>query len=121
MDKIYIRDLALRCLIGVYPEERREKQDVLINIVLECDLSAAAKSDRIGDAVDYKGIKKEIIQLVEASDFHLIETLADRIAQACLHNQRVQRATVTVDKPAALRFARSVAVEISRERREGAT
>jgi dihydroneopterin aldolase/D-erythro-7,8-dihydroneopterin triphosphate epimerase len=117
-DKIYIRDLALRCVIGVYPDERREKQDVNINIVLECDHSSAAKSDRIADAVDYKEIKKEVIQLVENSDFNLIETLADRIAQACLRDKKVQRATVTVDKPAALRFARSVAVEISRERRK---
>ena len=115
-DKIYIRDLALRCIIGVYPEERREKQDVVINIVLECDHSAAARSDQIADAVDYKGIKKEVIKLVDASEFNLIETLADRIVQLCLANPNVQRATVTVDKPAALRFARSVAVEISRER-----
>lgn len=54
-DKIYIRDLALRCIIGVYPEEKREKQDVVINIVLECDHSAAAKSDNLDDAIDYKG------------------------------------------------------------------
>ena len=118
MDKIFIRDLTLRCIIGVYPEERREKQDVIINIVLECNHSAAAKSDQIADAVDYKGIKKDIIKLVEASEFNLIETLSDRIAQVCLHSKKVQRATVTVDKPTALRFARSVAVEISRERRE---
>jgi dihydroneopterin aldolase/D-erythro-7,8-dihydroneopterin triphosphate epimerase len=115
-DKIYIRDLALRCIIGVYPEERREKQDVIINIVLECDQSAAAKSDRIDNAVDYKGIKKEVIQLVENSEFNLIETLADRIAQACLRNPKVEQASVTVDKPAALRFARSVAVEVTRRR-----
>ena len=113
-DKIYIRDLALRCIIGVYPEEKREKQDVIINIVLECDHSAAAKSDNLDDAIDYKGLKKAVIKLVEASHFNLIETLADRIAQLCLQHPKVQRATVTVDKPAALRFARSVAVEISR-------
>jgi len=116
MDKIYIRDLALRCIIGVYPEERREKQDVVINIVLECDHSAAAKSDQLADAVDYKSIKKEVIKLVEASEFKLIEKLADRIADTCLQNPKVQRATVTVDKPAALRFARSVAVEVTRSR-----
>ena len=115
-DKIYIRDLALRCIIGVYPEERREKQDVVINIVLECDHSAAAKSDDLADAVDYKKIKQGVIKLVDASSFNLIETLADRIVQLCLANPKVQRATVTVDKPAALRFARSVAVEISRQR-----
>ena len=114
MDRIYIRDLALRCIIGVYPEERREKQDVIINIVLECDHSAAAKSDRIEDAVDYKGIKKEVIELVENSRFNLIETLADRIARQCLANPKVAQVTVTVDKPGALRFARSVAVEVTR-------
>jgi D-erythro-7,8-dihydroneopterin triphosphate epimerase len=116
MDKIYIRDLALRCVIGIYPEERREKQDIVINVLLECDHSAAAKSDRIEDAVDYKSLKKQIIKLVEASQFNLIETLADRIATVSLENPRVQSATVTVDKPGALRFARSVAVEVTRRR-----
>jgi len=114
VDRIYIRDLTLRCIIGVYPEERREKQDVVINIVLECDHAPAARSDNLDDAVDYKGLKKQVIKLVEASEFNLIETLADRIVRLCLENGRVLRATVTVDKPAALRFARSVAVEISR-------
>ncbi|MFH0953486.1 MAG: dihydroneopterin aldolase [Verrucomicrobiota bacterium] len=115
-DKIHIRDLALRCIIGVYPEERREKQDVIINVVMECDHSAAARSDQLKDAVDYKGIKKEIIQLVENSSFNLIETLADRIAGLCLQDSRVAGATVTVDKPGALRFARSVAAEVTRRR-----
>ena len=100
----------------MYPEERREKQDVIINIVLECDHSAATASDQLADAVDYKGIKKAVIQLVDASEFNLIEKLADRIADTCLQNPKVQRATVTVDKPAALRFARSVAVEVTRSR-----
>ena len=116
MDKIFIRDLALRCIIGVYRDERIEKQDVIINIVLECDHSAAAKSDRLDDAVDYKTIKKRVIEMVEISNFQLIETLADRIAQICLDDARIQSVTVTVDKPNALRFARSVAVEITRDR-----
>ena len=115
-DKIYIRDLALRCIIGVYPEERREKQDVIINVALACDHSAAARSDRLEDAIDYKQLKLRIRELVEASQFNLIETLADRIVALCLHEPRVQAATVTVDKPGALRFARSVAVEVTRRR-----
>ena len=115
-DRIYIRDLALRCLIGVYPEERRERQDVIINVVLEADLAPAAASDRLEDAVDYKGLKKSILALVEGSAFQLIETLADRIARLALADVRVRRATVTVDKPGALRFARSAAVEITRSR-----
>lgn len=116
MDRIYIRDLALRCVIGVFPGERRRKQRVVLNIVLECDHRPAARSDRLEDAVDYKALKKKIRALVEASRFSLIETLAERVASLCLDHPRVARATVTVDKPGALRFARSVAVEITRER-----
>ena len=118
MDKIYIRDLALRCIIGIYPEERRERQEVIINLVLEGDFSAACRSDAIADAVDYKAIKKKIIPLVESSRFNLVEALAERIAAVCLQDAQVLRATVTVDKPGALRFARSAAVEIARERRD---
>lgn len=115
-DKIYIRDLSLRCIIGIYPDERREKQDVIINAIMEGDLSAAPLSDQIEDTINYKSIKKSIVQMVEASEFNLIETMAARILDICLAEPRVRRATVTVDKPGALRFARSVAVEMSRDR-----
>lgn len=117
MDRIFIRDLALRCIIGIYPEERRARQDVILNIVLECDTRRAAATDLIEHAVDYKDIKKRILAHVEESTHGLIETLADRVAAICLEDPRVRRATVTVDKPGALRFARSVAVEVSRTRR----
>ncbi len=115
-DRIYIRDLAFRCIIGIYPEERREKQDVILSITLLCDHSKAAASDRIEDAVDYKSIKKEIRTFVEASSFQLLESLADGVASICLAHTGVAQATVCVDKPGALRFARSVAVEITRGR-----
>jgi D-erythro-7,8-dihydroneopterin triphosphate epimerase len=116
MGRIYIRDLALRCIIGVFPAERREKQDVLINIMMECDFSEAARTDLLKHAVDYKSLKTQIIAFVEKSRFQLLETLADRIANLCMEDARVHRVTVTVDKPGALRFARSVAVEVTRER-----
>ena len=119
MDKIYIRDLRLSCIIGIYPRERIEKQDVVINIVLEGDLSAAGKSDDIADTINYKTIKKRIIRLVEKSGFFLIEKLAQEIATACLKEKSVHRVTVTLDKPGALRFTRSVAVEITREQKRG--
>ena len=119
-DRIYIRDLRLRCIIGVYPEERRDRQEVLINLVLAGDFSAASRSDDIRDAVDYKSIKKGIIALVENSAFNLIETLAERIAALGLEHPRVQEVTVCVDKPGALRFTRSVAVEITRAKGRGA-
>ena len=114
-DRIYIRDLALRCIIGIYPEERVNKQDIILNIVMDVVSHApAAKSDDIVDAIDYKSIKKELVALVEASSFNLIETMAQRCADICLSRTGVTQVRVTVDKPGALRFARSVAVEIIR-------
>ena len=117
LDKIYIRDLYLRCIIGINEEEKHEKQDVLINITMYTDLKTAGKTDNIADTVDYKAIKKSIIAMVEKSSCFLVEHLADRVAQICLDDKRIQRAVITVDKPGALRFARSVAVEITRDQR----
>lgn len=116
LDRIHIRDLQLRCIIGIYDDERRDKQDILINLTLHADLSKAGQSDRIEDTVDYKTIKKRVIKHVEGSACYLIEHLAEEIAMIALEDQRVQRVDVMVDKPGALRFARSVAVEISRDR-----
>lgn len=114
MDKIFIRDLALRCIIGLYPEERINKQDVIINVTMTTDLSAAGKSDDLNDTVDYKAIKLNILEFAENSSFNLIESLAEGIAQICLKDPKVQNTTVTIDKPGALRFCRSVAVEVTR-------
>ncbi len=115
-DRIHIRDLMCRCIVGIYPDERREKQDVIINITLWADYRAACRSDDIADTVDYKAIKKQVIRMVEDSSFQLIERLAEEIAGICLANPRVEKVAVSVDKPGALRFARSVAVEIVRAR-----
>ncbi len=116
MDRIYIRDLRLRCIVGVDEEERREKQDVIINVVLTTDLSGPGESDRFEDALDYRALKKEIVAMVEDSSHCLIEALAERIAAMCLAHQAVRQVQVTVDKPGALRFAGSVAVEVTRDR-----
>jgi D-erythro-7,8-dihydroneopterin triphosphate epimerase len=116
MDRIFIRDLALRCIIGIYPEERREKQDIVINVAMECDLRKAGRSDDLNDTVDYKAIKKAILKLVETSQFQLIESLAENIADLALADEKIQQVSVTIDKPGALRFAKSSAVEITRSR-----
>jgi D-erythro-7,8-dihydroneopterin triphosphate epimerase len=116
MDKIFIRDLALRCIIGIYPEERRERQDIVINVEMHCDLHKAGRSDDLNDTVDYKAIKKSILELVENSGFQLIEALAESIADIALADSKVQQVVVTLDKPGALRFAKSSAVEITRQR-----
>lgn len=119
LDKIHIRDLQVRCIVGIYPEERAAKQDVLINITLHADYRAACESDDIADTVDYKKVKKQIFEMVERSEFFLVERLAGEIARVCLGHAGVERVDVTLDKPGALRFAKSVAVEISRSRNAG--
>ena len=116
MDKILIKDLHLRCIIGINELERKEKQDVTINIVIWSNSAEAAKTDDIRKTVDYKEITKRIIKLVEASDFRLVETLAEKVAESCLEQARVKKVRVTVEKPGALRFARSVGVSILRKR-----
>lgn len=118
MDKIHIKDLFLRCTIGVSPEERREKVDVIINIVLLIDLHQVGKSDLIDDTVNYRDLKKRILAMVEHSHYSLIESLAERIASLCLESSRVQEVQIQVEKPGALRFARSVGVEIIRRKEE---
>jgi D-erythro-7,8-dihydroneopterin triphosphate epimerase len=116
MDRILIRDLSARCIIGINEEERREKQDVLINLIIFADLRQAGKSDRFEDSVDYRALKKRILSMVEGSKYHLIEALAEEIAAICLEEKTVLQVQVRVDKPYALRYARSVGVEITRKR-----
>ena len=113
---ILITDLTARCVLGVSAEERREKQEVVINVTLAADLSVAAASDRFEDTLDYRALKKGILNLVENSDYYLLEALTERIADRCLEDDRVQQVTVRVAKPSALRFARSVAVEVCKGR-----
>ena len=115
-DRITIRDLEIECIVGTQPKERVTPQTVRINIVLECDLAPAAKSDDIADTVDYKLLKNRLVEAIERSDFYLIERMAEHVAGMCLEEARVQAVTVTVDKPGALTGARSVAVEITRKR-----
>ncbi len=115
-DKILIRDLAVRCIIGVNHDERTEKQDVIINVVLFTDTRKAGQTDILEDSVDYKMVNKALLSLVENSTFVLIEKLAEEIAKVCLDDSKVQKVNVTVDKPGALRYTRSVAVEIVRTR-----
>lgn len=115
-DLIQIKDLMLRAIIGVNDWEREQKQDLLINITLQADLTAAGRSDSIDDTVNYRTITKKVIAHVERSERFTVEALAQDIADLCLEQQGVLRATVRLEKPGALRFARSVGVEIVRER-----
>jgi FolB domain-containing protein len=118
MDRIFISDLLIRCIIGVREDERRAKQDVLVTLSLGVDLRKAGASDRLEDSVDYAGLKKRIMEMAESSQFLLVEALAERIAAICLEHPSVEEARVRVEKPTALRFARSVGVELIRDRKK---
>jgi dihydroneopterin aldolase/D-erythro-7,8-dihydroneopterin triphosphate epimerase len=120
-DTIEIRDLLLRAIIGINPDERTNRQDVLLNIALDADLRPAARSDDIRDAVNYRTIAKNVIDFVERSQFQLVESLAEAVAALCLRDERVSRVRVSIQKPGALRFAASVGVTIERTRDDVAT
>jgi len=115
-DRVLIRDLLIRGIIGIHEWEREKKQDILINIEMETDCRPAGLSDAFEDAVDYRGVAKAVIALVETSEFFLVEKLAEEIAAICLQNPRVTKAKVRVEKPGAVRYSRSVGVEVERRR-----
>jgi D-erythro-7,8-dihydroneopterin triphosphate epimerase len=119
-DEIRIDDLHLRAVIGINGEERRERQDILVSLVLYLDTRIAGRSDNIDDApVNYRDLAKRVINMVEESRFYLIERLAEEVADICLEKKEVERVRVSVAKPGALRFARSVGIVIERERSVG--
>ena len=116
-DEIHIDELHLRTVIGINGEERRDRQDILVNLVLSVDTRIAGRSDNIDDApVNYRDLTKRVINGVEESRFHLIERLAEEIAHICLEEKGVEKVRVSVAKPGALRFTRSVGVVIERDR-----
>lgn len=116
VDQVHIKDLLVRTIIGINPEERVNRQDVVINITLYTDLAAAGESDDIADTVNYRTLAKKVINLVENSEFYLVEKMVAEIARLCLADPRVERAVVTAEKPGAVRFARSVGVTVDRRR-----
>lgn len=115
-DRVFIHDLAIRCIVGVDESERREKQDVLVHLTLHTDLRQAGRTDALENTVDYRALKKRLLHLAEESRFRLIEALAQSIADECLRDERVEQVEVVVEKPGALRFARTVGVQITRGR-----
>jgi FolB domain-containing protein len=118
MDKIIVKDLLLRGIIGINDDERTNKQDILINLVMYANTRPAAASDDISDAINYRTITKHIIAHLEESADFLVEKLVEDIARFILLDYNVQRVVVRVEKPGALRFAKSVGVEIDRDKND---
>lgn len=100
-DRITLTGLRVRGRHGVLPEERRDGQDFLVDVVLELDLRPAAASDDVADTVHYGELAERLAEVVAGEPVDLIETLAERLAQVCLADGRARQAEVTVHKPAA--------------------
>ena len=116
MDKVFIEDLEVETIIGIFGWEREVKQNVRISLEMSFDTSKAGKSDKIDDALDYKKIGKSIVNLVENSSFFLVEKMAEEIALLVLKNKQIKDIKLRVEKPGALRGSKSVGVEILRSR-----
>ncbi len=118
MDKVIIKDILARGIIGVNSWERDKPQDILINIDLYIRTRPHAANDTLEETVDYSRVTKKVLQTVETVKRYTVEALAEDIAQVCLEDPRVLRTTVRVEKPGAVRFSQSVGVEIERSRKE---
>ncbi len=116
MDKVIIKDLLARGIIGVNDWEREQAQDILINITAYTDTRAAAKSDKLEDCVDYRALAKKVRGHAETAKRFTVEALANDLAEICLQDKHVTRVVMRVEKPGAVRFAQSVGVEVERER-----
>jgi FolB domain-containing protein len=118
MDHIFIKDLVARGVIGINDWERKTPQEMLINIVLFTDLSKAGESDDLHDSVDYRSVAQKVLYHAETARRLTLEALAADLASLCLEEPQVEKVQVRVEKPGALRFSRSVGVEIERAKRD---
>jgi len=116
MDKVIIKDLVARGIIGVNDWEREKSQEILINITVFTDTRRAALSDDLADCVDYRALAKKAQSHAETAARFTVEALANDLAEICLEEAGVERAIVRVEKPGAVRFSSSVGVEIERTR-----
>ena len=118
LDQIFITDLLARGIIGVNAEERQKPQEILINLVLFVDTHKAGASDNLEDSVNYRTIARRALAHAETAARQTVEALAADLARLCLEENGVEKVRVRVEKPGAVRFSRSVGVEIERERGE---
>ncbi|HOW61921.1 MAG TPA: dihydroneopterin aldolase [Candidatus Contendobacter sp.] len=114
MDLIFIRDLRVETLIGVYPQERQQRRTLLLDLELGADIRPAAATDRLDDTLDYQAIAQRIIEFAAASDCQLVEALGERIADLVLREFAAPWLRLTVRKPGAVPEAREVGVMIER-------
>ena len=116
MDKVFIRGLVTRVTVGIFDWERRIKQKIVFDIEMATDNKRAAETDSINDTLDYKKISKAVVQFAENSDFQLVETLAEAVAEMVIRDFSVSALKLTLNKAGAVSQARDVGVEIERQR-----
>lgn len=114
MDKIIIKNLSARGIIGVHSDEREQPQEIVINIILFTNTEKAGHSDDIADTVSYSSVAKKVRAHAESAQRFTVEALAEDIAELCLGEPGVKKVQVQVEKPKAIRFASSAGVEIKR-------
>lgn len=114
MDIIYLNDLEIETIIGIFDWERKIKQKVRIDLEMAADVKKAAASDRIDDTLNYKSVAKRLIQFVGDSEYQLVETLAERIAEIIISEFNIPWVRVKINKPGAVRYAGDVGVIIER-------
>lgn len=114
MDIIFIRELRVQTLIGVYPRERQTRQTLVLDLELGADIRPAAATDRLDDTLDYQLVAQRIAEFAAASAFHLVETLGERIAELLLREFGVAWLRLTLRKPGAVPDAREVGIVIER-------
>ena len=116
MDIIFLHDLRVDTIIGIWDWERRIRQTVVIDLDMAADIRRAAQTDKVDDTLNYKLVAKRVQQFVAESEFELVETLAERIAEIVTGEFNVSWVRVRLSKPGAIRGARDVGVLIERER-----
>ena len=116
MDKIFIHALKTETIIGIFDWERQVRQTVLVDIEISADIRKAALTDSIDDTLNYKRIAKSVLAFVEASQFHLVETLAEHLAMLVLEEFGVAWVSIILSKPGAIRSSRDVGVALERDR-----
>ncbi len=116
MDKIFIHALKTEAIVGIFDWERQVKQTVLIDLQISADIRKAAFSDSIDDTLNYKRVAKRVLAFVEASKFHLVETLAEHLAMLVLEDFGVAWVGISLSKPGAIRSSRDVGVTLERNR-----
>lgn len=114
MDIIYLNDLRIETVIGIYDWERRVKQTVILDLEMGADIRKAAASDNIEDTLNYKAVAKRLFAFVGDSEFELVETLAERVAELILKEFSVPWLRLRVNKQGAVRGVRDVGVIIER-------